>query len=685
MKYRRRVCSTYFLLGIFLGGQGGVLCPARAEEVPQLLRLNAPSAYLSLGASRSVEDQTATGGTSGHVERTDFTPVVGMGLGGAFYHSSLLNFSLNGELGRITEKDHSRSTDPDGITTSVDHSTKSPYDQYDLKAVLLGEKPYVTTAEARRYTTRRDTDVFTRSTYETTDEIFTSGYNAGPVPFQFTAEQFEDKETDTANPLSNSRNSMSLSASNTRKEGVTAAFWGQSDTQQRGDKDEHLLSDGSSSAFSIKDTEQLPGRTTLESELDYNEYTQTLFDNPSVSSTNSPPGSSRTLDSKQMIWSEDLTLNHSDRLDSSYHYSLTRQEWDGVETDWNQLSAQLNHRLYDSLYSSVFTDYWKSDDTTSGTERYGAGLSESYVKHLQDWGLLNAGLSSALHHETRDSGSSGSSQVLNEIHKLSDSQVTFLNQSGVDSGSIVVTDSKHSVQYREGIDYEVINRGGTVEIRRLPGSHIPEGGGISVSYSIVSNPAGTSDTRTDSVSSRLSLWQGLLSFYGSYGSTHVDQEGGEILLTDTEDRLFGIDSVFGPLRVGAEYQEYQSNLSSFQSARFIQEFSRTIGDASNIRLTARQSLTTYDDNDDDRLETESYSASYSTRLARSLTWSASAGERFENRSLDESDSTQLFANSDINFNMGLTSIRIGYEYRDDDYTFSSNRRHFISANVRRSF
>jgi hypothetical protein len=42
-------------------------------------------------------------------------------------------------------------------------------------------------------------------------------------------------------------------------------------------------------------------------------------------------------------------------------------------------------------------------------------------------------------------------------------------------------------------------------------------------------------------------------------------------------------------------------------------------------------------------------------------------------------------NSSINFAVGLTASRFGYEYRDDDNPFSNNRRHFFSASIRRSF
>jgi hypothetical protein len=81
-----------------------------------------------------------------------------------------------------------------------------------------------------------------------------------------------------------------------------------------------------------------------------------------------------------------------------------------------------------------------------------------------------------------------STQISNEPHVLTGTNLVTLNNTNVITSSpIVITDPSGTVTYANGTDYVLItNFDGSISTGRLPGSSIPDGGTVFVSYSVLS-------------------------------------------------------------------------------------------------------------------------------------------------------------------------------------------------------
>ena len=682
LRHHRARCAG-FLLGLFLWGMGVTAWGNESlyYEEPQALKGSISDVHLSLIGERDDEERHYADGSRQKQESNELWPTVGATLNGSVYHSALLNYSMSGETGLGWENSTYQQTGADGITTTEKSQGTSPFDQYNVMAILLSEKPYSTTLSANRYTTRRSTDLFSRTTYEYQDWGVQSGYNDGPVPTSVTAGHSESTEKNTLHPQITSADTVGASASNRRAHGSTLASVNRTDSTQQNDS---FISEGHSVLASLLDSESyLGGYMNLASSLNYDSFTQDVRNENATNEVDRLLQQSRQLEYTRLTWREGLTVNHTERLTSLYDFSMLRQETGSDVSTWDTVSASLMHRLYESLNSRLYTDYLKADESGNERDRYGGGIQESYMKRLGLWGHLSLGVGTGLHEETRQNVS-GNNHTINESHTLKDNQVTFLNERNIDTSAVVVTDPGHTVIYSQGSDYELIDRGGVVEIRRVTGGRIPDGGTVLVSYPSVAKQAGSFSTTQNNANFRLDLWQSLLGLYGGYNEALTRDNGAGVMEEDLTSWLLGIDSSYAYLRVGAEHQDYQSNFTSYKSDRLFQELYYNLSEISSARLVCDQTWTTYGDSADS-LRTQSYVARYHASLNRSLSFEASTGVRFRQRAIDASNTRDLFASSMITYYIGLTRINLYYDLQDQDALGTATRRQTITLNLRRSF
>ena len=88
----------------------------------------------------------------------------------------------------------------------------------------------------------------------------------------------------------------------------------------------------------------------------------------------------------------------------------------------------------------------------------------------------------------------------------------------------------------------MVAHGDAVEIRRIAGGRIPDGGAVLVSYPAAAQAATAFSTWEDNFTFRLELWQGRLSLYGRYYV--VENQGGQgLVLQDVRDTTVGLDSL----------------------------------------------------------------------------------------------------------------------------------------------
>ncbi len=188
-----------------------------------------------------------------------------------------------------------------------------------------------------------------------------------------------------------------------------------------------------------------------------------------------------------------LTLKHSDALQTSYKYQLNRERFSGLDVDTQRLDFQLVHQLYSNLTTTVDVfGLYEDIENDINTTQYGASVDWQYNRR-NPFGHLYVNL--ALAYDTEDvSGDNGTRVVINEVHTLRDPIDIILVQRNVVVGSIIVTDTSNVRIYRPGLDYIVFEQGNVMRITRIRTGRIVDGGTILVDYRFKTPANGSLDT-----------------------------------------------------------------------------------------------------------------------------------------------------------------------------------------------
>lgn len=170
------------------------------------------------------------------------------------------------------------------------------------------------------------------------------------------------------------------------------------------------------------------------------------------------------------------------RADS--HLGFERKDVAEQSTSRQSAGGRLEHRLYESLTSSLVGDLDWNSDAASRSRSQRLMLQEDYVKRL--WGPVRLGLH---YDESRRWSESlfGSrlNNLIDEAHELRDGAAEFLAELFVDPATVVVLSEDRLRRYREGTDYELTARGDLSEVHRLVTGSIANGEKVLVSYQYV--------------------------------------------------------------------------------------------------------------------------------------------------------------------------------------------------------
>ena len=216
---------------------------------------------------------------------------------------------------------------------------------------------------------------------------------------------------------------------------------------------------------------------------------------------------SDTLDYATAGLTERLLWKHGETLESDYQVRYQRSVWDESENRSTSARAGVSHTLYENLVTRLSGDYVKEDFNENSETIYGGLLDLGYNRRIPG-GHLYINLSNEYEVFDRDVVER-LSQITDESHVLTAGTVTLLNKENIDIGTIIVTDPSRTIIYVDGIDYRVTVIERSTRISRLPLGAIPDGGGVLVSYSYISNPSYDSGLYTQAYDARLFLWSAL--------------------------------------------------------------------------------------------------------------------------------------------------------------------------------
>jgi hypothetical protein len=350
----------------------------------------------------------------------------------------------------------------------------------------------------------------------------------------------------------------------------------------------------------------------------------------------------------------------------------------------------LRHRLYESVVSTADVHGTYDESSTIGgdvsDDRYGVGLREDYTKRIGDFGRLSFGVGGVVDHEDHYSPISILT-VIDERHTLfppenPNFRPAYLNNPRVITSTIQVRVGP--IPAREGFDYQVIPSGQLTEIRLVRTSTIiTDGAQILVSYQSQSLYNASFESFNTFAQIRLDLYNTV----GIYGRVNwFDNNAPPNVLAETlTDLVGGVDAHWKWFHAGAEYEDFDSNFTQYKAWRFFENFTYNLAEASTIGADFNQLFYTYPDG---RKDTQyQFIGRFTSQLNRWLFWNVEGGYFMQDAFGVQQDLAA--ARTDLSFNRGNLSLKIGYQYNYQFITQSmaqeERHRNFAYLSLRRYF
>lgn len=582
------------------------------------------------------------------------------GMKGSVYHPNLLEFRLHGRMGLDSEDSES--------TAGEDYNNGTSFlRNYSANLMFLREKPYAFQLSADRSTYRRDYDFFSTVEVDSQRYGMSGGYRSDAFPVTFYASHSDETVDDTFQPSVLDEDSAGGSIRHVRTTVDFSELTYRYSRYERQESGDYSLN-GSDNTVRFGDVQVLGarGQARLNSNLTWYNLDSSFG-----------PYSSLYL---QEWLVNDLTPN----LESTCRYDFSRNERDDAQSDNNNGSVGLRHRLYESLTSSLGIRGGKSSDDSDGNSLdktiYGVNAGEDYTKRLGSWGRLSAGYHVRLDQEQWDSSGSSVS-VIGESHTLYDGTVTLLNYPLTDLSSVRVRDSTGTRLYISGLDYILIARGDRVQIQRAFGGAIRNGATVLVDYDSSATSSSTFKTLGDDVSIRLDLFDGQVGLYSRYGRQQYSGDGAP-LNQAYDDAVFGVDVHFAWFRAGAEHETYDAADTPYDADRLFQTVIFNPTADSSFNLDCRQTWIRFPE---EAKEDEYYQfiGRYQVRVISSLSLRVEGGRQFNRERGDDRDALIFRAGAD--FTAGKLTLSASYDQQDETYRGEDRDRRTLHLRIRRVF
>jgi hypothetical protein len=242
----------------------------------------------------------------------------------------------------------------------------------------------------------------------------------------------------------------------------------------------------------------------------------------------------------------------------------------------NRISGSLNHQLFESLSTNIFTDYSVISQSVYGENNFKTGLDLNYTKKIPA-GRFN--LSYRYFRSYYDmTGDPAPVKIVNEEHLLSDGKITILNKPYVELSTIQIKDQAGVIIYQLNFDYLINVINNYVEIQRVPGGQISNNQAITADYT--ANQPGSYSFRADNntVSTSILLFKRLFEIYyrGSFQTYHNLVNADYLTLDYYNQNVYGSRLDFGFASIGAEYDNYNSNIIPYKRFRYYLDLNLSI-------------------------------------------------------------------------------------------------------------
>ena len=385
---------------------------------------------------------------------------------------------------------------------------------------------------------------------------------------------------------------------------------------------------------------------------------------------------------RSLLLQENLRLEFRPELAGDGHYDFGDHRSDQVASRSHEGRAAVRHQLYKSLRSTLAVQGATLDShgggTKLGTDRLGVAVEENYTRRLPARSQLTVGANWRGDLQRRQTAGQ-LLNVANEAITLSDRTPSFLSQTGVIAVGRVT--NALGVAYVETLDYVWVAHAPLLEIRRVPGGNIPNGGVVLVNYTAAAPPSDQYSTVMQFYQVRFDLFNGLLGLYARLNQ--VDNQGSKsVVLRDLSDRVAGAELSWRWLGLGAERDRQDSNLSPFHSSRVYQSLAFDLGPGSTLAFDCEQSRTTYVDTGRTRAS-RSFIGRYRQQLGAFLACHLEGGLRRERGVGFDQD--RVAVRVALNYAYGKLRIDLSYDFEDEDLLGELHRRQHVLLRAKRTF
>lgn len=234
----------------------------------------------------------------------------------------------------------------------------------------------------------------------------------------------------------------------------------------------------------------------------------------------------------------------------------------------NQLNTVIGKQFFESLTLGANGEYNRATQTDYNELFLNFGYNITYAKRV----LKNNYLTVNYNYNTLRTCHESEDQtitIVNEVYTLDDNLVIIIKLPYVDEANLLVKDITGTILYTLNIDYSLIKHDNYLEIKRIPGGLIPPNGNVYLTYSARQPGNNQYDANQTSFSVDLSMLNRLLSVY--YHNTCGDycnlENTDALFLNYYNNYIYGAKSEYRYITVGAELNDYQSNLYPFRLAR----------------------------------------------------------------------------------------------------------------------
>jgi len=262
------------------------------------------------------------------------------------------------------------------------------------------------------------------------------------------------------------------------------------------------------------------------------------------------------------------------RLSGKYYFY--RFDTEDYLLNQHRFTGEINHRLFESLNTTLSVDYSLVDHDLYNESHIKAGGRFLYTKKIMNH-RLNLSFHHYRHYLDMESEST-QIRITNEELILSDTEINILDKPYVNTGSIIIKDISSTIIYQEGIDYFISELNNFIEIHRIPGGQITNNQSVLVDYTAVQPGSYGFNTAYNSYSAGLVLFNNLLEvYYRGYSQDYKNVRDSEFLILNYYTRhIYGSRINLKFATAGLEYDKYSSSIIPYESIRYYLNISKTV-------------------------------------------------------------------------------------------------------------